>query len=179
MVTMKKMRYMMPYLRVLIGIHEYFEGSMAPELAKHQQTLAGLTVAEAVESIAAYADTYREICCLYACVAFIKRFPKANARLAFSPEENPLQKKPNRGAAKVVLVIGDTVYDLVSMIGDKSKKSLEDLIEQYCNIPIAKYCQKHLLEGEELTVLPLIAGHESENFLRFFFANKEAEHYSL
>ena len=175
----KEMRYMMPYLRVLVGVHEYFEGSMGPELAKHQQTLAGLSVAEAIESIAAFAEKYREICCLYACVAFIKRFPKANARLAFSPEENPLQPKPNRGASKVVLVIDDKVYDLVTMIGNKNKGSIENLVAQYCEIPIARYCKEHLLEGEELTVLPLIAGHEDEDFLAFFFQNPEAEHYSL
>ena len=168
------------FIRVLVGSHKYHEGSMGKELAKHQQTLGGLTVEQAVESINHFANSWQEICCLYAAVSFLKRFPMAGARLAFSPEENPCDKKPNRSAAKVVLVMADgTVSDLVTMIRDRESYGFDDLVSLNCGISLKKYCKKHLLAGEKFTILPELSGHESEDFVKFFFANPEAETYTL
>ena len=169
----------LPYLRVLIGSHKYYEGSMGAELADHQKTLTGLNVEDALESINKYTETYQEICCLYACVAFIMRFPEANAHLAFSPEPNPFFPMPNRASSKVVLVLDGKVTDLVSMIGHKEDMAFEKLLDEYADISISDYCKKSLLEGESLVVLPYVNGHEKERFMDFFFSNPNAVEYTL
>ena len=167
------------FTRVLVGSHKYFEGSMGTELAAHQRTLGKLSVEEALKSINEFAETYQEICCLYACVAFIKRFPEADARLAFSPEPNPFFPMPNRAASKVVLILDGKVADLVSMIGHKAEMTFETLLDKFCDVDIKEYCQKNLLEGESLTVLPYVRGHEQEQFMDFFFSNPNAVEYTL
>lgn len=167
------------FTRILVGSHKYSEGSMGPELAAHQRTLGKLSVEEALKSINEYANTYQEICCLYACVAFIMRFPEANAHLAFSPEPNPFFPMPNRASSKVVLVLDGKVTDLVSMIGHKEDMTFEELLDMYSDISISDYCKKSLLEGESLTVLPYVNGHEKERFMDFFFSNPAAEEFTL
>ena len=88
--------------------------------------------------------------------------------------------KPNRKSSKVVIVVDDMVYDIVTMIGHQNDFStgydkIFNLYDEYCEIPIETYCSKHLLDGEHLTVLPNIFGSESMNFIQFFFNNPLAE----
>lgn len=167
------------FTRILVGSHKYHEGSMGPELVAHQQTLTGMSVEEALRSINNFANNYQEICCLYSAVAFLNRFPEADARLCFSPESNPFFPQPNRASSKVALVLDGKVLDIVSMIGHKEEKTFNELLAEYCDIPIAEYCKRSLQEGESFTVLPPTKGYEKEHFLTYFFCNDKAEEYTL
>lgn len=167
------------FLRCLVGSHHYSSGTMPKELAEHQQGLGTLNVKDAVEYICNYTDSHRDVCCLYVVTAFMRRFPEDDIRFAYSPEPNPLIKKYNRAASKVVAVINGSVFDLVSMVEEQGTCRFDELVKKYCRIPIKAYIQKSLLPNEEFIILPKIQGHEDESFVKFFFSNDEAQHYTI
>ena len=140
--------------------------SLDSEVVQHQNTLPGRTVEEAMKSIVNHLDSTGQGCCLYVVTKFLEEFPEAT--YGFIPEENPFQEN-RRTSNKVIAIYDDKVFDIVAAVERKKEP-----FKRFCNIPLAEYCEDHLLPGEQMTILPNPQGCLQQDFMEYFFKNANA-----
>lgn len=78
---------------------------------------------------------------------FLEYFPVATYGVISRPNTNWFEWR-------LVAIVNDCVYDLTSSIKEKGTDHSLILCMRYCNIPIDDYCNKKLMKGETLTILP-------------------------
>lgn len=150
------------------------------EVDKHQKTLTNLTLSEAQKSIIDFFYIHNKGCCLYFIATFISILKEYNIdfQFAYIPEENPYDNN-NRTSSKVIAYICIDNQEYIFDIAEAAKNLFKPgvtLYYDYCWISLDEYKKRVLLPGEVLTVLPKITSeNKNENFMDFFFSNKEAK----
>lgn len=161
---MKRALKMMFYVEDIVNNYSYL---LDEKVVEHQKSLTTMTVAEAMESISQFFNKNKAGCCIHCVTEFLRKFPEAT--YGFLPEENPFDND-RRTSSKVVAIVDDEVYDIVSSIENKNV-----IYTKSCRNYVYTYAKLNLKEGESMIILPNPREHLSENFIDYFFHNEEAK----
>ena len=161
---MTKTLEMLFYVEYIVNNYSYL---LDEKVVEHQKSLSTMTVAEAMESISQFFNENNAGCCLYCVTEFLRKFPKAT--YAFLPAENPFDDD-RRSSSKVVAIVDDEVYDIVSIIENRN-----NIFTKNCRINVYSYANLNLKEGESMIILPNPRNHLTKNFVDYFFRNEDAK----